>query len=330
MFFFFLFFSCCFDALVVYLRVQDTSASVNVTSKLQINGFMTIRQTEVVSGEAWNKVIYMVNTSTFFAHNSSLTNASQRVVSNEQITFNISYTSSTVATSITHKMHIGPVADNIEIINQSEEFLPDYQGTEIKYQIRIPEWKTTSNYQYYTIGNQTFNADVNESLIGLWTDTDDYSIPQYFNSSGPDSSGIYTKTRNSTDMPESMRLNVSARFHIDSVLYPYSSKYFDVNVVGYLNFYTNESGLNNTKWFLCTSSMMFTYKNVLEYTTFELDFMNNYHYATFLVLHDGTDVYLRRMRSDGTFDQGNASIVAGYIRPEYAYEGYESYGFAFS
>jgi hypothetical protein len=81
------------DALVLYLRVKDTSASVNVTSKLQSNGFIAIRQIEVVSGEAWNKVIYMVNTSTFFAHNSSLTNASQRVVSNEQITFTISYTS---------------------------------------------------------------------------------------------------------------------------------------------------------------------------------------------------------------------------------------------
>lgn len=51
------------DALVLYLRIQDnTSASVDVTSKLQSNGFMDIRQTENVSGEAWNKVIYMVNT----------------------------------------------------------------------------------------------------------------------------------------------------------------------------------------------------------------------------------------------------------------------------
>jgi hypothetical protein len=229
-------------------------------------------------------------------------------------------------------MHVGPVADDIEILNHSKEFLPDYQGTEIKYQIRVPEWKNTSNYQYYTIGNQTFNVDVVEQLSGKWHDANEYSISDYFVSSGPDEGGIYTKIRNSKTMPESMRLNVSARFHIDSVLYPYSSKskYFDVEVVGYLNFYTNESGLNNTRWFLCTSSMMFTYQNVSQYYTFDLEFINNYHYASFLVLYNGSDAYIRRIRSDGSFDKGYISIIAGYIRPEYAYEGYESYGFAFS
>ena len=76
--------------------------------------------------------------------------------------------------------------------------------------------------------------------------------------------------------------------------------------------------------------MMFTYQNVSQYYTFDLEFINNYHYASFLVLYDGSDVYIRRIRSDGSFDQGNISIIAGYIRPEYAYDGDEPSGFAFS
>lgn len=228
-------------------------------------------------------------------------------------------------------MHIGPVVDKIEIINQSsEEFLPDYQGTEIKYLIRVPEWKNTSNYQYYTIGNQTFNVDVVEKLNGLWYDENEYSISNYFSSTGPDEYGIYTKTRNSTKMPESMRLNINACHQIDNIRYPLDSNSFSVDVVGYLNFYSNEGGLNNTKWFLCTSSMMFTYQNVSQYYTFDLEFINNYHYASFLVLYDGSDTYIRRLRSDGSFDQGNSSIIAGYIRPDYAYDGNEPNGFVFS
>lgn len=320
------------DALTLYLRVQDTDASVSVNSKLQNNEFMDITHIENVSGETWNKVVHMINKAKFFDRNTTLTNASDRVVSNEEITFTITYTSSTVTTSINHTMHIGPVVDKIEIIDQkSEEFFPDYQGTEIIYLIRVPEWKNTSNYQYYTIGNQTFNIDVVEELKGLWYDENEYSISNYFSSIGPDEYGTYTKTRNSTTMPESMRLDIKARHQIDNVCYPFSSNSFSVEVVGYLNFYSNEVGLlNKTKWFLCTSYRMFTSQNVSQYYTFDLEFINNYHFASFLVLYDGSDAYIRRIRSDGSFDQGNISIIAGYIDPEDAYYGDEPSGFAFS
>ena len=75
---------------------------------------------------------------------------------------------------------------------------------------------------------------------------------------------------------------------------------------------------------------MFTYQNVSQEYTFDLESINNYYYASFLVLFDGSETYIRRLRSNGSFDQGNASIIAGYSRPDYAYDGDKKSGFAFS